>query len=489
MVRFSKSMKRDVLPGLTALVLLVVLVSGVISNPGAASAGDDGAMVMIPRSFAPLAQKASPAVVNISTEKTVNAGGGRVFQHYFRGPRGGGQDPFQDFFDQFLNNMPQRELKQRSLGSGFILDKEGYIVTNHHVIKDADAIRVKLKDGKEYDAKMIGTDASTDLALIKIEAKRDLPVLGLGDSDKLEVGQWVLAIGNPFGLEDTVTSGIVSAKGRVIGAGPYDDFIQTDASINPGNSGGPLLDMSGAVVGINTAIVPNGSGIGFAIPSNMAKTVIGQLKKNGSVTRGWLGIQIQNLDEELKQYYGVGKGVLVSSVFPGDPAEKAGIQENDIILSINGQPVDSSRELSQTVSGLAVGEKAEVKLLRNGKEKTIDVKIARRNDSKIMAENSETPGSGGTDLLGLQVSDLTPEISRNYGIEPTEGAVVVNVEPDGKGGKAGVEAGDLILEINHRSVKNGSDYDRIIKGIKKGEVVHLYIRRARQGFMVIKLTM
>ncbi|MEZ4579958.1 MAG: trypsin-like peptidase domain-containing protein, partial [Desulfobacterales bacterium] len=227
------------------------------------------------------------------------------------------------------------------------MDKDGYIITNNHVIEGADEIQVKLKDGKEYPAEIIGKDPSTDLALIKIAAESDLPVLPMGDSDKLEIGQWVLAIGSPFGLEQTVTAGIISAKGRVIGAGPYDDFIQTDASINPGNSGGPLINMAGEVVGINTAIVAGGDGIGFAIPVNVATDVFAQLKASGEVTRGWLGVAIQDLDAELKEYYGVESGVLVAEAFDGDPAAEAGIKAKDIIMSVNGKNVDSSRDLTR----------------------------------------------------------------------------------------------------------------------------------------------
>jgi serine protease Do len=248
-----------------------------------------------PESFSTLAETVSPAVVNISTVKTIK-GGGPVFRHFYQGPWGD-QDPFKDFFDKFFGDEQQREFKQRSLGSGFIIDKDGYIVTNNHVIADADEIKVKLNSGKEYDAKIIGRDPSTDIALIKIKADSNYSVAKLGDSDALKVGEWVVAIGSPFGLEHTVTAGIVSAKGRVIGSGPYDDFIQTDASINPGNSGGPLINMKGNVVGINTAIIASGQGIGFAVPVNMAKGVIKQLKEEGEVTRGWLGVGIQDIND------------------------------------------------------------------------------------------------------------------------------------------------------------------------------------------------
>jgi serine protease Do len=256
-----------------------------------------------PGNFSKLAEMAGPAVVNIRTVKTIK-GGGPGFRQFQRGPRGR-ENPFDDFFERFFGENMPRDFKQPSLGSGFIIDPEGYVVTNNHVIEDADQIKVKLDDDKEFDAEVVGRDPNTDLALLKIETKEKLPVIAMGDSDKLKIGQWVVAIGSPFGLERTVTAGIVSAKGRVIGSGPYDDFIQTDASINPGNSGGPLLNMKGEVVGINTAIIASGTGIGFAIPINLAHGIIAQLKSEGEVTRGWLGVAIQDLTAEMAEYYGL----------------------------------------------------------------------------------------------------------------------------------------------------------------------------------------
>jgi len=426
--------------------------------------------------------------VNISTVKTLTSGGGRVFEHFFGGPQGpqGRQDPFGRFFEEFFKNQPQREFRQSSLGSGFILDKNGFIVTNYHVIEGADEIQVKLKDGNEYPAEIIGKDASTDLALIKIKAGGDLPVLPLGDSDAMEIGQWVLAIGSPFGLEHTVTAGIISAKGRVIGAGPYDDFIQTDASINPGNSGGPLINMLGEVVGINTAIVAGGDGIGFAIPVNIAREIFAQLKNSGEVTRGWLGVAIQDLDEELKEYYGVDQGVLIAEVFPGDPADKAGIKAKDIILTINGQSVDSSRDLTRVVAGLAVGTKADVKVNRAGKTKTYTVAIARRADEKVLAAGGTALG-GMESALGIEIADITPEVANQFKIDDIVGVIVVNVAPDSKGAKAGINQGDIIKEINHEPVKDAADYKRIVGDVKEGDSVQLYIQRANKGFMVVKI--
>jgi len=471
-------------------IVALAFMAALLIFPGIYTASAFGkhpsAVKMVPQSFTQLVKTASPAVVNISTVKSFKGGHGRVFEHFFKGPRGR-QDPFDQFFEKFFQNQPQREFKQKSLGSGFILDKDGYIVTNTHVIENADKIQVKLKDGKEYPAEIIGSDASTDLALIKIKPEHKLAVLKLGNSDKLEIGQWVVAIGNPFGLEHTVTAGIVSAKGRVIGAGPYDDFIQTDASINPGNSGGPLINMKGEVVGINTAIVAGGDGIGFAIPANMAKNIIDQLKDKGEVSRGWLGISIQDLDQELQEYYDVEQGVLVVDVVPGDPAEKAGIQPKDIIISVNNQAMESARELSKFISTLSAGDKAKIKVDRSGKIKTFKVKIAQRDDSKVLGSN-ESGAKHSADALGIYVSNITPEIAKQLNLPDRDGVIVDNVEPDSKGDKADIAQGDIIREINHHPVKNVSDYKDLMSNIKKGDPIQLYIRSPYKGFVVKKLT-
>ncbi|MBI5286339.1 MAG: trypsin-like peptidase domain-containing protein, partial [Deltaproteobacteria bacterium] len=283
-----------------------------------------------PNSFIELAKTLGPVVVNISTTQVVREKP-RVPFPEFRGPC---EDFFGDEFFRFFDEFPQREFKRQSLGSGFIINKEGYILTNNHVVEDAEEILVTLSDKREYKAKVIGRDSRLDLGLVKIDAKDDLPVAILGDSDKLQIGEWVMAIGNPFALSHTVTAGIVSAKGRVIGAGPYDNFIQTDASINPGNSGGPLFNLRGEVIGINTAIIAGGQGIGFALPINMAKEVLSQLKEKGKVTRGWIGVSIQDVTPELARSFGLKEkhGALVSSAMKDDPADKAGIRPGDIIV-------------------------------------------------------------------------------------------------------------------------------------------------------------
>jgi len=441
---------------------------------------------MVPASFSQLAELVGPAVVNIRTVKTLK-GGGPVLRHFQKEPFGR-EPPFNEFFERFFGDEMQREFKQPSLGSGFIIDKDGTVVTNNHVIEDADQIKVKLGDEKEFDAQVIGRDPSTDLALLKIKGTLEFPAVKLGDSAQMKVGQWVVAIGSPFGLERTVTAGIVSAKGRVIGSGPYDDFIQTDASINPGNSGGPLINMKGEVIGINTAIVASGQGIGFAIPINLAKTVIAQLKSGGEVTRGWLGVAIQDVNQEMADYYGIDakKGVFVADVFKGDPADAAGIKPKDIIVEVNGQKVETTRQLTSLVAGIPVGETAKVKVLRDGQPKTLNVKIAKRDDKKVIAR-SETPEKRGEDPLGLRVSALTPEIAQRFNITETVGVIVTDVQSGSPAEEAGLRAGDIIKEINRQSIESVRDYTAALKKVEKNGTASLFVWRKNAGFLVLKL--
>ena len=473
-----------------ALTLTMLFFAGVFNGPwggtAPAWAADSVEPPMVPASFSQLAEAVGPAVVNIRTVKTLK-GGGPVFRHFQREP-GGRENPFNEFFDRFFGDEMQREFKQPSLGSGFIIDKEGHVVTNNHVIEDADQIKVKLGDEKEFDAQVVGRDPSTDLALLKIKSNnQDYPVVKLGDSAQLKVGQWVVAIGSPFGLERTVTAGIVSAKGRVIGSGPYDDFIQTDASINPGNSGGPLLNLKGEVIGINTAIVATGQGIGFAIPINLAKGVIAQLQSGGEVTRGWLGVAIQDVNPEMAEYYGIDtkKGVFVADVFKGDPADAAGIKSKDIIVEVNGQKVETTRQLTSLVAGIPVGQSAKVKVLRDGQPKTFAVKIAKRDDSKV-ASRSETPEKRD-DQLGLRVSALTPEIAQRFNIREAAGVIVIDVQSGSQADEAGVRVGDIIKEINRQTIESVKDYNEALKKIPKDGAVSFFLWRKNAGFLVVKL--
>ncbi len=460
--------------------LLVVNILQLIPNPVEATAG-------VPVSFTDLANDAGKAVVNISTVKTVK-GGSQMFRQFhqqpFQGPEG---DEFNDFFKHFFGNTPQHDLKQQSLGSGFIIDKEGDIVTNNHVVENADEIMVKLSNEKEIKAEIVGRDPNTDLALIHIKADGDLPYIKLGDSDALKVGEWVVAIGNPFGLDHTVTAGIVSAKGRVIGSGPYDDFIQTDASINPGNSGGPLINMQGEVIGINAAIIASGQGIGFAIPINIAKNIIKQLKESGEVTRGWLGVAIQSLDDSLAEYYKIdkGAGVLITEVFPGDPAAKAGIQANDIILKVDGVPVDKSRTVSKMIADKSVGKTARITILRDGHEKDFVVTIAQRDDDRLTASPT---GRKKAEAFGIHVAEFSDELSVKFNLDKTEGVIVIDVDADSEGASAGMRPGDIIKEINHQTIKTVKDYTTALQKLKKGESASMVVKRRHAGFIVIKLT-
>jgi len=436
-----------------------------------------------PASFTGLVEKVKPAVVNIRTVKTIKSGG-NVF-NFFRGPFSK-DDPFRDFFERYYGDERHRNFKQRSLGSGFIIDQEGYIVTNNHVVENADKITVVLEDEKEFNAEIIGRDPYTDIALLKIKSEKKFSPVPLGDSDALKVGQWVVAIGNPFGLSQTVTAGIVSAKGRVIGSGPYDDFIQTDASINPGNSGGPLIDTSGEVVGINTIIIAGGQGIGFAIPINLAKGIVEKLKKSGGVARGWLGVTIQDLKEEMAEYYNVkGKeGALVIDVVPGDPADKAGIRPKDIIVAINGKRVKSSRDLTNIVANINVGEKATIKVMRDGKPETMQVKIGKRPDT------TASPGSmykKQEHELGIRVSEITPQIARRFNIKEDSGVIVVDVTVDSKGEAVGILQGDIIIEINRQKIQDARNFKDVLRNIKKGETVAFLIKRAHTGYIVIQM--
>jgi len=471
----------------TLLIILTLsggflFAAGLDSNPSAHAKSTD--IYSMPGNFSKLAELAGPAVVNIRTVKTIK-GGGPVFRQFQRGPRGR-ENPMDDFFERFFGENVPREFKQPSLGSGFIIDKKGYVVTNNHVIEDADQIKVKVADDMEFDAEVVGRDPNTDLALLKIEPEKDLPVLTMGNSDELKIGQWVVAIGSPFGLERTVTAGIVSAKGRVIGSGPYDDFIQTDASINPGNSGGPLLNMKGEVVGINTAIIASGTGIGFAIPVNLAEGIIAQLKSEGEVTRGWLGVAIQDLTSEMAEYYGLKdrKGVLVADVFKGDPADKAGIQAKDIIIEVNSEMIETSRQLTAMIASLKVGETAKVEVFRNGKKKTFSVKLAKRSDEKLAG--GRVPQKREEEELGIRVTDLTSEMAQRFNLGDTAGVVVVGVESGSKGSEAGVQVGDIIKEINHKAIETGKDYKTSVQKIKTGDSVNLFIWRKNAGFLVIK---
>ncbi len=419
--------------------------------------------------FSDLAKKVGPSVVNISTTKNAKR---RPQQGMRRMPR----DPsFDDFFEHFFDG-PGFEAPQKSLGSGFIINSDGYIITNNHVIEGADEIQVQINGKQKYDAKIVGSDPKTDVAVIKVNAT-NLPAATLGDSDKITVGDWVMAVGNPFGLDHTVTAGIVSAKGRVIGAGPYDDFIQTDASINPGNSGGPLFNLQGEVVGVNTAIVASGQGIGFAIPINMAKDLVPQLISKGKVTRAWLGVGIQDITPELAKSFKLPDetGALVSNVFPNSPAEKGGIKSGDVIRTFEGQPIKESHDLPALVAKQPVGKTVAMTALRDGKEVPLQVTLGEMEKGEKVAEESAKTSSAE---LGLACRDLRPEEISGMGLPPSNhGVVVENVEQGSEAESAGVQRGDVLLSLNEAKINSVGDYLAAAKKVNKGEVVRLFIKR------------
>ena len=424
-----------------------------------------------PPDFVSLAEQLKPAVVNIGTAKTV-----KPRTPSYPGPQGPHGDMFEEFFERFFRNAPQSPRKERSLGSGFIISQDGYILTNDHVVDGADEIKVKLSDGREFTGEIRGLDPKLDLALIKIDAGEDLPVARLGDSEAIKVGEWVMAIGNPFGLEQTVTVGIVSAKGRVIGAGPYDDFIQTDASINPGNSGGPLFNMRGEVVGINTAIVAQGQGIGFAIPVNMAKQIIPQLRDEGRVTRGWLGVTVQALNKELADSFGLDSthGALVNEVIEDSPADQAGLKRGDIIVEYDGTRVDELNDLPRLVAATPVGETVRVKVFRDGKERTIKVEIGRLDDGERELAADDEEGGGA---LGITAANVTPELVERYSLEGDQGILITKIDPEGPAADANLRVGDLIIEADGKEVRSVKEFEAVVGKMKAGKVLRLLIQR------------
>jgi serine protease Do len=431
----------------------------------------------VPASFADLAARLSPTVVNIKVTKVAK----NANWQWHQVPDG----PFGEFFKRFFQDMPQHPepYKQQGAGSGVIISDDGYILTNNHVVEGADEVLVTLKDQQEYPAEIVGRDPKTDLAVLKIKANKPLPVAAMGDSDRLKVGSWVLAIGNPFGLSHTVTSGIVSAKGRVIGAGPYDDFIQTDASINPGNSGGPLFNMQGEIIGINTAIIPNGQGIGFAIPINTAKPLIPQLVRTGMVTRGYLGVSIQSVTPDLAKAMQLEdrKGALVSEVVPGSPADKAGVQNGDVIVAFNQKTVASAHDLPTMVAATPVGQEVDVVVLRHGSKKQLPLTVGKlpSDDTEMAASSQDTHGK-----WGLQLQSLTPEIARQHDLATEQGVLVVGVQPDSPADEAGLRSGDVLVEVNRHPVTSVQDVKEALAQAKDNDALLLRVKRGQASLFV-----
>lgn len=426
-------------------------------------------------SFAELAKKVTPSVVNISTTKKVTLRAMNPFKGFGQGA------PFDEFFDKFFEGAPQQQRESHSLGSGFLINEGGYILTNNHVVAEADEIVVRLNDKHQFPAKIVGTDSKTDVAIIKIESKDPLPFSPLGDSDQLQVGDWVVAVGNPFALSHTVTAGIVSAKGRVIGAGPYDDFIQTDASINPGNSGGPLFNTAGEVVGINTAVFAGGQGLGFAIPINMAKKLIPQLVEKGKVTdRGWLGVQIQEVTDELAKSFNMdpARGALIGDVIAGSPAEKGGLKRGDIVLKFDDKEIDKSSELPGLVATSESGKVVTLQILRDGKKQELKITLDKMpSEETALVSGKSEDGKKKVDALGLVVKAVSMEEAHELGVAQGKGVLIARVEPGSSAENADLRAGDLLFEVNGKPTNAVADYEKIISGVKKGGVVRLLIKR------------
>lgn len=458
------------------LVMLACMVSLSATVAGATSLPE----------LVPLVKRLKPVVVNISTVHNPDN------SKFNMPPDTFGSQPLEEFFRRFLDKLPRESFKSRSLGSGVIIDSAGYILTNNHVIADADDIQVRLPDEREFIAKVVGKDRKTDLALIRIQGAGKLPVAIMGDSDKAEVGSWVVAIGNPFGLDATVTAGIISAKGRIIGNGPYDNFLQTDAAINPGNSGGPLFNLAGEVIGINTAIFSRSGGnmgIGFAIPVNMAKTVLEQLKSHGHVTRGWLGVRIQAVTQDLAKALGLNKrhGALVASVEANSPAQLAGVNAGDVIVRFDGHEVNSMNELPAIVAGTPVGKEVQMEVIRSGTPEKLTVVIAEMEDKST---NSVVSGKGETSSFGATVRSLTTELRQQLELdEEIKGVVVTHVKTGSSAANAGLQVKDVITEINRQSVDGVNGFRKVMQEIKPGETVLILLLRGHDPlYLAVQLS-
>jgi serine protease Do len=435
--------------------------------------------------FVELSKKLTPTVVNIRTVKNIKP--------KVRAQRPQMQSPFDDLFNEFFgrynDQRQQRPRREQGLGTGFIVSADGYIITNNHVVNGADEVMVKLADGREMKGEIKGKDEKIDIALIKVTDKDPLPFADMGDSDVLQVGEWVMAIGNPFGLSHTVTAGIVSAKGRVIGSGPYDDFIQTDASINPGNSGGPLFSSTGKVIGINTAIIAGGGGgIGFAIPVNLAKDVVAQLRDNGKVTRGYLGIRFQKLTKDLAKSFGLESenGALVANVDKDTPADKSGLKAGDVILKYDGKVIKDGTELPRYVAATPIDKKVKLQIFRDGKKQDVDVIVSRMKDGDPAVASAV---DGEIAKIGFSVQELTKELASRLGIKESKGLVVVDVKQGSSAEAAGISPGDIIVEINGHRPDNLEKFNAATTGLKSGDVVRLLLRRPDGLIMYLTIKM
>jgi len=421
-------------------------------------------------SFSKLVEDQTPSVVNISTTSVVKRG---AFPNFQRSPFGD-NDPFEEFFKKFFGDNHQQEFRRRGLGSGFIISSDGYVVTNNHVVDKAEDIQVILEDGGKYKAEIVGKDSKTDIALLKINPDEKLHAVELGDSDKLKIGDWVMAIGNPFGLGYTVTAGIVSAKGRSLGLGAYDDFIQTDAPLNPGNSGGPLFNLKGEVVGVNTAIVAGGQGIGFSIPINMASHIITQLKESGKVTRGWLGVVIQSITPEIAQSLGLSgtNGALVADVSKNGPADKAGIKRGDVIVGFNGNEIKDFSDLTKLVALSDPGSKVSLTILRNGEKSSIEITLGELKDT----QKKPTELSSAKEL-DMEVQEITPDLANRYNLSQNKGVIITNVARGTEAWEAGFRPGDIILQIDKKQINGLDDYNEALRNTGTDKLALFLVKR------------
>ncbi|WP_158044827.1 DegQ family serine endoprotease [Skermanella pratensis] len=474
----------------------VLALSLTLAGAGTVSAQQANA----PASFADLAQAKLPSVVTItatSNERSGEEEGGRG--PGFGLPPGFPQFdlppgiPFEDFFRRFgpggNGEGPQQPSRPATaLGSGFIIDPSGYVVTNNHVVSKADEVKVVLQDEREFNARIVGTDPKTDLALLKIDGVGSLPAVAWGNSERMRIGDWVLAIGNPFGLGGTVTAGIISARARDIGAGPYDDFLQTDAAINRGNSGGPMFNMAGEVIGVNTAIFLQSGGnigIGFAVPAEVARPIIAELRETGKVTRGWLGVAIQPVTPEIAEALGLDqqRGALVAQVTPDSPAAKAGIEQGDVITQFDGRQLEGPRELSRTVAQTDVGKQISITVLRDGKSRTLDTTITQLEETlSAEAQPQGESGSGQEGPLGLTLAPVSPEMRKRFDLgSDASGAVVVQVKPNSPAAMRGLRPGDLITQAGRHNVDGPSDVANAVKRARDADQDHVLLLRQRDG--------
>lgn len=471
---------RSFLSGLSGVLLAVVLVFPAFARSA-------------PDSFADLAERLSPAVVNISTSQVLDPREMEI-------PGVPEDSPLNDFFDEFLEQQQGgRPQRVQSLGSGFVIDPDGVVITNNHVIDGADRIEVTFIDGTTLPAEVEGSDPKTDLAVLRVKSTKKLPYVELGDSDKARVGDWVIAIGNPFGLGGTVTAGIISALNRDIHAGNYDDFIQTDAAINRGNSGGPLFDLDGRVVGVNSAIIsPSGAsvGIGFAVPTSTVKPIVDQILKYGETRRGWIGVRIQTVTPEIAESLGLGtaRGALVAGVSPGGPAAAAGIETGDIVLAFDGRNIETMRDLPRVVAEAAIGSSADVQVFRDGETLTRRIEVARlENEDDGEPDISETGPAAPerTVVLGLGLSALDDDLRRRFGVsEETEGVLVTDVDPLSAAAEKGVRPGDVIVQVAQRAVSSPEDVEEIVLSEEKGGRNSVLLRLSAGGnirFVALRL--